>query len=246
MFKIEDDDDHNPLDNVMFYGISAKRYCLYKIDNGNIEILKYSTHGLGHLKDIDGKRIWESILTKNFNEYNDKIAVSQITISRPSILNRFRKMNSGKPYDKQIKPFNFMLIGSEKNGVIPCLPYRKDYNGLQYEKFVDYKSNTYSDRLPLPTTEYWHALENVLTQYIMHTDNKFDYDNEGIAHRKHIVADRIRYIGKETNNIDETQIIGIEEDDYIEYDNVMEFYNWILSLKPKKWIVYRSTCKYKP
>ena len=106
MFKIEDNDDHKPLDNVMFYGISAKRYCLYKIDNGNIEILKYSTHGLGHLKDIDGKRIWESILTKNFNEYNDKIAVSQITISRPSILNRFRKMNSGKPYDKQIKPLN--------------------------------------------------------------------------------------------------------------------------------------------
>ena len=233
MFKIEDDDDHKPLDNVMFYGISAKRYCLYKIDNGNIEILKYSTHGLGHLKDIDGKRIWESILTKNFNEYNDKIAVSQITISRPSILNRFRKMNSGKPYDKQIKPFNFMLIGSEKNGVIPCLPYRKDYNGLQYEKFVDYKSNTSSDRLPLPTTEYWHTLENVLTQYIMHIDNKFDYDNEGIAHRKHIVADRIRYIGKEANNIDKTQIIGIEEDDYLEYDNVMEFYNWILSLKPK-------------
>ena len=233
MFKIEDDDDHKPLDNVMFYGISAKRYCLYKIDNGEINILKYSTHGLGHLLDIDGEQIWKSILTKDFKGYSNKIAVSQITITKPSILNRFKKMNSDKPYDKQIKPFNFMLIGSEKNDVIPSLPYRKDYNGLQYEKFVDYKSNTYSDRLPLPTTEYWHALENVLTQYIMHTDNKFDYDNEGIAHRKHIVADRIRYIGKETNNIDETQIIGIEEDDYIEYDNVMEFYNWILSLKPK-------------
>ena len=41
------------------------------------------------------------------------------------------------------------------------------------------------------------------------------------------------YIGKETNNLDETNITGIEEDDYLEYDNVMEFYNWILSLKPK-------------
>ena len=47
MFKIEEDDNHKPLDNVMFYGISAKRYCLYDKDNGNITIRKYSTHGLG-------------------------------------------------------------------------------------------------------------------------------------------------------------------------------------------------------
>ena len=43
----------------------------------------------------------------------------------------------------------------------------------------------------------------------------------------------MRYIGKETNNLDETLITGIEEDDYLEYDNVMEFYEWILSLRPK-------------
>ena len=233
MFKIEEDDNHNPLDNVMFYGISAKRYCLYKIENDKINILKYSTHGLGHLKDIDGEQIRKSILTKDFKGYNDKIAVSQITISKPSILNRFKKMNSNKPIEKQIKPFNFMLIGSEKNDVIPCLPYSKDFNGLQYEKFVDNKSNTSSDKLLLPSTEYWHTLEDILTQYVRHNDNKFDYDDEGIAHRKHIIADRIRYIGKETNNLDETQITGIEEDDYLEYDNLREFYNWILSLKAK-------------
>ncbi|HLH85624.1 MAG TPA: hypothetical protein VKU79_02025 [Thermoplasmataceae archaeon] len=28
-------------------------------------------------------------------------------------------------------------------------------------------------------------------------------------------------------------ITGIEEDDYFEYNNVMEFYNWILTLKTK-------------
>ncbi len=232
MFKIEEDDNKKPLDNVMFYGISAKRYCLYKIDNGEINILKYSTHGLGHLK-VDGKQIWKSILTKDFKEYGHKIAVSQITISRPSILNRFKKMNSDKPYDKRIKPFNFMLIGSEKNDVIPCLPYHKDFNGIQYEKFVDYKSNTSSDRLTLPSTEYWYTLENVLTQYVRHNDNKFDYDNEGKAHRKHIIADRIRYIGKETNNLDETQITGIEETDYLEYEYLREFYDWVLTLKPR-------------
>ena len=44
LFKIEQE-------NVWFYGISAKRYVLYKRDEatGNIEILKASSHGLGHL-----------------------------------------------------------------------------------------------------------------------------------------------------------------------------------------------------
>ena len=117
--------------------------------------------------------------------------------------------------------------------VIPCLPYSKDLSGIEYRSFTDYKSGLRSEALPLPITAYWYTLEDVLAQYIMHNDNKFDYDNEGIAHRKHIIANRIRYIGKETNNLDETQITGIEDDDYLEYDNLKEFYNWILSLKPK-------------
>jgi hypothetical protein len=91
----------------------------------------------------------------------------------------------------------------------------------------------------LPSWEYWHTLEDVLTQYVRHNDNKFDYDNEGIAHRKHIIADRIRYIGKETNNLDEVEITGLDEDDYLEYTkdheivNSKEFLDWVLTLKPK-------------
>ncbi|MGP6220509.1 hypothetical protein [Caldiplasma sukawensis] len=188
---------------------------------------------MGHLKDIDGEKIWKSIIIGKFEGYSDKIAVSQITISKPSILRRFRKMNSNRNIEKQIKPFNFMLIGSEKNDIIPCLPFDKNTRGIEYKPFIDYKSDTASDRLPLPTIAYWITLDDVFTQYVMQGDYKFDYDNEGIAHKKHILANRIRYIGEETNNLDETQITGIEEDDYLEYHDVMEFYNWILWLKPK-------------
>jgi hypothetical protein len=74
---------------------------------------------------------------------------------------------------------------------------------------------------------------DVLTQYVRHDDHKFDYiDN--IAVRKHIIADRIRYIGKESNNLDETQIRGVEDDDYIEYENLEVFKKWILTLKPNE------------
>jgi hypothetical protein len=57
MFKIEEGDNKKPLNNVQFFGISAKRYCLYSMVNGKIEILKYSTHGLGHLMNINGEQI---------------------------------------------------------------------------------------------------------------------------------------------------------------------------------------------
>jgi len=141
-------------------------------------------------------------------------------------------MNDNKPYVKQIKPFNFMLIGSEKNGIIPCLPYDKDITGIQYKPFVDYKTDTASDKLPLPSHAYWHTLEDVLTQYVRHSDNKFDYDHEGIAQRKHIINDRIRYIGKESNNL-EDNLNGLDDPDYLEYDNIEDFKQWILLLKPK-------------
>ena len=49
VFKIEDSDNHNKLDNVMFYGMSAKKYCLDDLKENGIEIRKYSAHGLGHL-----------------------------------------------------------------------------------------------------------------------------------------------------------------------------------------------------
>jgi len=239
MFKIEEDERGNRLENVMFYGISAKRYCLYDVNNGKVNIRKYSSHGLGHLKGINGEAVWKAILTKDFSEFTDKIAISQITISKPSILQRFKKMNEKKPYEKQIKPFNFMLVGTEKNGIIPCLPFTKDIARIDCEPFIDYKTDTPSSNLPLPSYAYWHSLEDVLTSYVRHNDNKFDYDNQGIAHRKHINADKVRYIGKESNNLDEGTTIGVKEDDYTEYTKDREivesedFKQWILSFKPK-------------
>ena len=72
----------------------------------------------------------------------------------------------------------------------------------------------------------------MLIQYIRHNDNKFDYI-DGIAERKHIIVDRIRYIGKESNNLDESMVLGLDDDSYLEYENLREFHNWILLLKPK-------------
>lgn len=44
----------------------------------------------------------------------------------------------------------------------------------------------------------------------------------------------VRKTLQESNNLDETSILGIDEDSYLEYENLKEFHDWILSLKPKE------------
>ncbi len=164
--------------------------------------------------------------------YVPKKYTIRVIIAKPSILIRFRKMNSDKPFHKRIKPFNFILIGSQINDVIPSLPFTKDTKGIQYREFIDYRSGKSSNKLSLPSTAYWKSLEDILTRYVRHNDHKFEYI-DGIAHRKHIIADRVRYIGKESNNLEEVNIFGVEEDSILEYDDRNEFYEWVLTLKPK-------------
>ena len=95
-----------------------------------------------------------------------------------------------------------MLIGSEINDVMPSLPYSKDLSGIQYKTFTDYRTGLNSDKLSLSSTAYWNTLEDVMVSYVRHDDHKFDYI-DCFAQRKHITIDRIRYIGKESNNLDE-------------------------------------------
>ncbi len=40
--------------------------------------------------------------------------------------------------------------------------------------------------------------------------------------RKHIVIDDIEHIGKESNNLEESEVIGVSDNDYVIYDNKTE------------------------
>jgi len=240
MFKVEVDDSGRPLDNVMFYGVSAKRYCLYT----NNEIRKYSTHGLGHLIGVDGRKVWSSILSGDYDEWADKVAVTQLTVSKPSILKRFERFNSGKPISKCIKPFNFVLVGVEVNGVIPCIPFTRDLQFIRYKLFVDYKSGSPSSGLPLPTYAYWRTMDEVIGSYALHDDRKLYYGVDGVAQRKLIYVDRIRYIGKESNNLDENKL-GVSQPDYLEYVNNENFKQFALSLKKVEGVSNRGLRNFK-
>jgi len=124
LFKEEKDD-------VWFYGISAKRCVLYTKEGDKITIKDgneraYSLHGLGHLLNPFGnginwhKQVWEDILKLHYGiineggfiqKYSNFYAISKLSVSSKEIMRRFKSFNKGRTYDKQIKPFNFFLIG---------------------------------------------------------------------------------------------------------------------------------------
>jgi hypothetical protein len=107
------------------YSISAKRYALYNLEDGEPVIRKASRHGLGHLlnpKDPDKRddswvdEVWAYIVRKDVlglpakePSWIARPAVGRVGVSSPQTLALFRDVNRGKAYADQVKPGNFML-----------------------------------------------------------------------------------------------------------------------------------------
>jgi hypothetical protein len=233
MFKVESGEGNKPLDNVWFYGISAKRYCLYSIEDNKIEILKHSSHGLGGLIGISEeeiKDIWKDILNYHYNnlskealerKYSNKFVMGKLALTSPFVLQRFRHTNK----DKRLKPFNFVIVGIgyrpdpiTKEPIIPIVAYTKNTDIVPFSPFTDYKTGKeYKDN----TNFYWKPFSEFLFNYMDHNDNKYNGDI-GELRRKRIYISDIEYIGKESNNLEETEVIGVSDNDYVIYDNKTE------------------------
>ena len=233
MFKVESSEDGKPLDNVWFYGISAKRYCLYSIKDNKIDILKHSSHGLGGLigiSETDIKGIWKDILDYHYNrlskealenKYSNKSVMGKLALTSPFVLQRFRRTNK----DKRLKPFNFVIVGighrldpSTKEPIIPIMAYTKNTDIVPFSPFTDYKTGKeYKDN----TRFYWKPFSEFLFGYMDHNDGKYD-GNIGELKRKYIDIGEIEHIGKESNNLEETEVIGVSDNDYVIYDNRSE------------------------
>jgi hypothetical protein len=187
--------------------------------------------------------IWYDILKYHYemisiDELNDKYsnvyAISRMTISTPHLMDRFKVLNSdphfsnpkisaphlkftvlnkNKPYERQIKPFNFMLVGVSnfegKDGfmVKPLVPFTKDHQHIVYGNFTDYRSGK-----TMTGIEYWKPMDRVFWDYLNHPESKFD-GNTGKLERKHLHVCSIMHIGKESDNLDVAQVIGVQDGD---------------------------------
>ena len=119
------------------YAISAKRYCLYTLDDhGEPGLVKWSEHALGgfYLNPTDPvagdrnwvRESWDWILRDALGlstpepAWLDRAALTQFTATHPRLLRPFAELNAGKPYREQVKPFNFLLVAHVAAGGYPA------------------------------------------------------------------------------------------------------------------------------
>jgi len=232
LLKLEKEnfDNGRPVD-LWFYGTSAKRYVLYHLVEGEPEPVKWSLHGLGHLEREEGweKELWTNILRQALGQideeellskYSGKYAISKFRVSTAHVFDKIRRLNKGKPYREQVKPYNFLHVGqpaitNQKGELIHPITSYGDPRLAPFQPFVDYITGQVYDEC---TEAYWKTLQSSIESYIDHPESKFrDGRETGKLHRKHAQVQQICYIGKESNELEQTEAIGVDKDAYANY-----------------------------
>ncbi len=247
--------------------ISAKRYALFLLGQNGLPALlrsgvnnkedRSSEHGLGHLlnpTDPDGDdrewiaQSWLAIIRRTLGlstqtaRFEHLPAVGRMSVSSAAVMRPLKKLNDGKRYPDQIKPFNFLLtchvnqlghpIGVDPEQFHLIAPYELDPRRWLTMDWID----QYTEKLYRVTTVGHHGSRHtarvktygeVLREYEFHAESKCaDADGNpcgkqtiGLLQRRHIRIDQIKYIGKEANSLEDVEsgIIHSEKSVYTEY-----------------------------
>jgi hypothetical protein len=152
------------------------------------------------------------------------------------------QLNEGKRYFDQIKPFNFLLtchvnalghpIGVQPERFQLISPYETDPSKWLKKRWIDqYSDKEYGIRTAGEHGDRHSArvktYGDVLDQYEYHPEakcadakcNVCDKQTVGLLQRRHVLIDQIKYIGKESNNLEEVEA-GLEHSQqnvYTEY-----------------------------
>ena len=152
------------------------------------------------------------------------------------------KLNEGKTYSDQIKPFNFLLtchvkalghpVGSDPERFHLIAPYETDSKQWLKREWIDqYSGNSYrittSTQHGTSRTARVKTFGDVLSEYEYHPEakcadaggNASGKQTIGLLHRRHIRIDQIKYIGKESNSLEEVEVglIHSPQNIYTEY-----------------------------
>jgi hypothetical protein len=169
-------------------------------------------------------------------------AVGRITITSPAVMRRLENFNDEKSYAEQIKPFNFLLTVhvnplGHPTGVDPetfqlIAPYEKDSRRWLNLDWIDqdngnlYRATTIGDYGTRRTARV-KTYGEVLMEYEFHPEAKCaDADGNvcskqtvGLLQRRHVQVDQIKYIGKESNNLEDVEagLIHSAQNAYTDY-----------------------------
>jgi len=150
-------------------------------------------------------------------------------------------LNLGKRYPDQIKPFNFLLschvaqlghpVGADSAKFHLVGRYETDARKWLATKWIEqYSGKKYritTTSLPSRNTARVKTYGDIATEYEFHPESKCagadgkpcGKQTVGLLHRRHIRVDQIKYIGKESNNLEEVDLglIHSAENVYTEY-----------------------------
>jgi len=193
-------------------------------------------------------QVWLNIIRRALGlsteklKFEDSPAVGRISVSSPAVIQPLISLNEGKHYNEQIKPFNFLLTCHVKPFGHPAeadrghfhliAPYQSDPRRWLEIDWID----QYTGRRYRITTEGHHGYGQtarvktygeVLREYEYHPESKCaDSDGNacakqtiGLLQRMHVRIEQIKYIGKESNKLEEVEsgLIHEEQNVYTEY-----------------------------
>jgi hypothetical protein len=169
-------------------------------------------------------------------------AVGRITVSSPAVMRSLGNLNQNKKYSAKIKPFNFLLTchcvpfgqptGTDPEHFHLIAPYEAHPEKWLKIPWID----QYTGKKYRITTDGNHGSRNtarvkiygeVIREYKHHPESKCadavgntcDRQTVGLLQRRQILIDQIKYIGKESNSLDDVEagLIHSEQDAYTEY-----------------------------
>jgi hypothetical protein len=169
-------------------------------------------------------------------------AIGRTSITSPAVMRPLSKLNEGKKYVDKIKPFNFLVtchvkpfghppgVDAERFHLIA--PYEADSREWLKKTWTDqYSGNDYKITTTGPhgdrRTARVKTYGEVLREYEIHPESKCAdatgkpcrKQTVGLLQRRHVRIDQIKYIGKESNSLEEVEA-GLEhsaENVYTEY-----------------------------
>jgi hypothetical protein len=193
-------------------------------------------------------QVWLNMLRRAYGlptqglGFDDLPAVGRVSVGSPAAMRSFASFNAGKEYAQQIKPFNFVLTCQVKQlghpaGVEPerfhlIAPYDGEPARWIKADWIDqYTGNVY--RI---TTDGHHGAREIarvkrygeiLREYEFHPEakcacvegNTCERQTIGLLQRRHVQIERIRYIGKESNALEDVEagLVHSAETAYTEY-----------------------------
>jgi hypothetical protein len=165
-----------------------------------------------------------------------------MSISSPAVMRPLAKLNQGKTYAQQIKPFNFLITchvkafghppGTDPEHFHLIAPYEIDPAKWLKKDWIDqysgkvYRISTsghYGNRWTARVKTYGEVLE----EYEYHPESKCadkqgnpcDKQTIGLLNRRRIRIGAIKYIGKESNSLEDVEggLVHSEQNVYTEY-----------------------------